>query len=418
MRSGCLGWGNNGPAVGADVERQRLNHRRKATILNKVFSLSPTLMTTHNDALAELDRLVPLQHKLKATHQSLAELFPFIVRVAIAIYDPETSLLKTFLHSSGDDNPLEHYSALLDDAPSLKEILKTGRPRVINNMLTFEGGEHEHTRRLGRYGYAASYTMPMFDHGVFCGFVFFNSDRKDVFDESTLRQIDTYGHLISLMIINEIAPLRVLNAAVRTTGKITHLRDPETGSHLDRMSRYSRLIARAIADDYELDDDYIEHIFMFSPLHDIGKIGIPDEILLKPDRLDESEAEVMHGHAGLGKRMIDEILDDFGLGNIEHADMLRNIAECHHEAVNGEGYPHGMQGRQIPLEARIVAVADVFDALTSARPYKPAWSNEDAIAELERLAGEKLDRDCVDALVSNLDEVEKIQQRFREDYYG
>ncbi len=375
-------------------------------------------MTTHNDALAELDQLIPLQDKLKATHQSIAELFPFIVRVAIAIYDPETSLLKTFLHSSGDDNPLEHYSALLDDAPSLKQILATGAPRVINNMLTFEGEGREHTRRLGRYGYAASYTMPMFDHGEFCGFVFFNADRTDVFDESTLRQIDTYGHLISLMVINEITPLRVLNAAVKTTGKITHLRDPETGSHLDRMSRYSRLIAHAIADDYELDDDYIEHIFMFSPLHDIGKIGIPDDILLKPDRLDDGETEVMHGHADLGRRMIDEILHDFGLDNIEHADMLRNIAACHHEAVNGRGYPQGMQGEQIPLEARIVAVADVFDALTSARPYKQAWSNDDAIAELQRLAGEQLDRACVEALVQNLEQVEQIQQRFREDYFG
>lgn len=375
-------------------------------------------MTRHNDALEELNKFVPLQDKLYTTHRSISELFPFIVRVAIAIYDPETSVLNTFLHSSGEDNPLDHYSALLDDAPSLKEILKTGSPRVINNMLTFEDTGGEHTRRLGRYGYAASYTMPMFNNGVFFGFVFFNSDKKDVFDESTLRQIDLYGHLISLMVINEIAPVQVLNAAVKTTGNFTHVRDPETGSHLDRMSRFSRLIARAIADKYELEDSYIEHIFMFSPLHDIGKIGIPDEILLKPDRLDEHEAEVMHGHADLGKRMVDDILANFGLENIEHVDMLRNIAEFHHEAVNGKGYPSGIKGEEIPLEARIVAVADVFDALTSARPYKEAWSNEAAIDELKKLAGEQLDQDCVDALVRNLDEVEKIQQQFHEDFFG
>ena len=375
-------------------------------------------MTTHSDSLEELNNFVPLQDKLYATHKSLAELFPFIVRVAIAIYDPETSVLKTFLHSSGKDNPLPHYSALLDDAPSLKEILRTGAPRVINNMLTFEDRGGEHTRRLGRYGYAASYTMPMFNNGVFFGFIFFNANEKDVFDENTLRQIDIYGHLISLMVINELAPLQVLNAAVKTTGSFTHLRDPETGSHLDRMSRFSRLIASAIADQYELDDDYIEHIFMFSPLHDIGKIGIPDEILLKPDRLDEQETEIMHGHADLGRRMVDDILANFGLENIEHADMLRNIAEFHHEAVNGRGYPNGFTREQIPLEARIVAVADVFDALTSARPYKVAWSNEQAIEELRKLAGEKLDRDCVDALIQNLDAVEEIQRQFREDVFG
>jgi transcriptional regulator with GAF, ATPase, and Fis domain len=220
----------------------------------------------HNDPLQLLNELVPLQDKLRATHKSVADLFPFIVRIAIAIYDPETSVLKTYLHSSGDDNPLEHYSALIDDAPSLKEILKTGSPRVINNMLTFEGEEKEHSRRLGRYGYAASYTMPIFNNGIFFGFIFFNSDKKDVFDENTLRQIDTYGHLISLMVINEITSIRVLTAAVKTTGNITHIRDPETGSHLDRMSRYCRLIANSIADKYQLDDSYIEHLFMFAPL--------------------------------------------------------------------------------------------------------------------------------------------------------
>ena len=375
-------------------------------------------MTLHKDALENLNKFLPLQDKLYATHESISELFPFIVRVAIAIYDPETSVLKTFLHSSGEDNPLAHYSAQIEDAPSLKEILKTGLPRVINNMLTFEGEGGEHTRRLGRYGYAASYTMPMFNNGNFFGFIFFNSDKKDVFDENTLRQLDTYGHLISLMVINEITPVQVLGAAIKTTANITHLRDPETGSHLDRMSRYSRLIASALADQYELDDDYIEHIFMFSPLHDIGKIGIPDEILLKPDQLNDNETEVMHTHADLGKKMVDEILANFGIESIEHVDMLRNIAEFHHESVNGQGYPSGLEGRQIPLEARIVAVADVFDALTSARPYKKAWSNDAAIAELQKLAGEKLDRDCVDALVRNLDEVELIQQRFTEDPYG
>ena len=375
-------------------------------------------MTIHNDVLVELNKLVPLQDKLQATHKSISDLFPFIVRIAVAIYDPETSVLKTYMHSSGDDNPLDHYSALLDDAPSLKEILKTGLPRVINNMLTFEGKGGEHSRRLGRYGYAASYTMPMFNNGIFFGFIFFNSDKKDVFDEKTLRQIDTYGHLISLMVINEITSIRVLSAAVKTTGNITHIRDPETGSHLDRMSRYCRLIANSIADKYQLDDDYIEHIFMFSPLHDIGKIGIPDEILLKPKELNDNEAEVMHTHANLGKRMVDEILANFGLENIEHVDMLRNIAEFHHESVNGQGYPSGIKGEQIPLEARIVAVADVFDALTSARPYKNAWSNEDAIGELKKLAGEKLDRDCVNALIQNLDKVEQIQEQFSENFFG
>lgn len=375
-------------------------------------------MTEHHDALHELNECIPLRDKLIATHKSVTEVFPFIVRIAIAIYDPETSILKTYMHSSGEDNPLDNYQALLDDAPSLKEILKKGLPRVANSLVTFEDGEHEHTKRIGRQGYAASYTLPMFNNGTFFGFIFFNSNEKDVFDENVLRQIDIYGHLISLMVLNELTSIKTLTAAVKTTGSFTHLRDPETGSHLDRMSRYSRLIASTLANKHNLDDSYIEHIFMFAPLHDIGKIGIPDNILLKPDRLNERETETMKSHVHKGRSMIDDLLSNFGLDNVEHLDMLRNIAEYHHEAVNGKGYPSGKKGDEIPLEARIIAVADVFDALTSKRPYKEAWDNQRAIDMLKKLAGETLDQDCVDALLKNMDTVEEIQKQFRENIYG
>jgi len=374
-------------------------------------------MNEHHDILQELNKKISLRDKLIATHQSVSEIFPFIVRIAIAIYDPETSVLKTYLHSSGEENPLDNYQTLLDDAPSLKEILQKGLPRVANNLLTFDDGKHEHTRRIGRQGYAASYTLPMFNNGTFFGFIFFNANEKDVFDENVLRQVDVYGHLISLMVLNELTSIKTLTAAVKTTGSITHLRDPETGSHLDRMSRYSRLIASTLADKYKLDDSYIEHIFMFAPLHDIGKIGIPDRILLKPDKLDDNERKTMKSHVEKGRGMIDDLLGNFGLENVEHLDMLRNIAEFHHEAVNGKGYPSGKKGDEIPLEARIIAVADVFDALTSKRPYKEAWDNERAINMLNKLAGETLDQDCVDALLKNVDKIEEIQQKFTENMY-
>jgi len=258
----------------------------------------------------------------------------------------------------------------------------------------------------------------MFNEGQFVGFMFFNSYEQDVFTETVLTQIDLYGHIISLMVINELSAINTLKAAVKTAGSVTHYRDPETGSHLDRMSRYSRLIATELASKYDLDDTYIEHVFMFSPLHDIGKIGIPDNILLKPDRLDKAEKNIMKTHARKGRIMIDELLENFGLENIKYVNVLRNIAEFHHEAINGTGYPTGKKGEDIPLEARIVAVADVFDALTSERSYKHAWDNKKAIQTLKQLSGEMLDRDCVDALLKNIEQVEQIQQQFSENVYG
>jgi HD-GYP domain-containing protein (c-di-GMP phosphodiesterase class II) len=375
-------------------------------------------METYEDTLEALNRNLPLRDKLIQTHRVVQKKLPFVARIAITLYDPKTSLLKTYLHSSGEDDPLSLYHVSLSEAPSLADMLREGRPRVINNMLTFESGKREHTRRIGRQGYAASYTMPMFNNGAFVGFIFFNSYERDVFSEPALNYLDVVGHLISLMVLNELTAMRTLAAAVRTTSRFTHARDVETGSHVDRMSRYARLIARELATRHNLDDDYIEHVFMYSPLHDIGKIAIPDRILLKPGRLDAQETEIMRSHARKGREIIDEMLANFGLDAMQHVNILRNIAEHHHEAMNGKGYPAGLEGGDIPLEARIVAVADVFDALTSRRSYKGAWTNDEAFATLQRLAGEQLDAECVEALMRGRKDVERIQEQFSEDRIG
>ncbi|MGD8926915.1 MAG: GAF domain-containing protein, partial [Thioalkalispiraceae bacterium] len=161
-------------------------------------------MNEHHDLLESLNQQGSLRDKLIAAHAAIKKLYPEIARIAVAIYDPETKVLKTYLHSSGGDNPLQNYQTLLDNAPSLKAILKMGLPRVINNMLTFEDSKHEHTQRIGRTGYAASYTLPMFNNGHFFGFIFYNSRQKDIFTEKILNQLDIFGHMISLMVINEM----------------------------------------------------------------------------------------------------------------------------------------------------------------------------------------------------------------------
>jgi HD-GYP domain-containing protein (c-di-GMP phosphodiesterase class II) len=374
--------------------------------------------TEHHDALQALNGEGSLRARIREIHWAVRTFMPFVARIAVAIYDPKTTFLKTFVHSSDGDDPLPHYQAPLGEVPSLARLLEEKHPRVIQHMLTFEGAESEHSRRLGRSGFAASYTMPIFSNGAFLGFVFFNSREPDVFTETALAQLDIFGHLVSLLVVQELAAVRTLSAALESARHIVNARDTETGSHLDRMSRYARLVARALAERHDLDDEYIERIQAYAPLHDIGKIGIPDAILLKPDSLTDKEMDVMRTHANRGQAIIDELLTNFGLGSLADIEVVRNIALLHHERVDGRGYPYGLAGDAIPLEARIVAVADVFDALTSKRPYKDAYTNDVAFAILDQLAGTHLDAECVKGLAGQRDEIERIQEKFREDPLG
>ena len=126
----------------------------------------------------------------------------------------------------------------------------------------------------------------------------------------------------------------------------------------------------------------------------------------------------MKTHSTDGKQIIEKLIENYGLGGIGYVDMLKNIAHYHHENLDGSGYPEGLSGNNIPIEARIVTVADVFDALTSERPYKKAWSNERAVTTLKEMSGWKLDPECVEALLSSMDEVEDIQKAFVENDIG
>ena len=369
------------------------------------------------DPLQILNSPAPLGKKLESIHAHLAVLFPDVVRVAVASYDRATDLLKTFIASSGPENTLVYYDAKLADSPSLQEILNVGRPRVVDDMSIFWQGPNAHNKALHESGFKSSYTMPVFQDGAFWGFVFFNSLKTDAFTPDRFPFLDVYGHLIGALATSEMLAVRVLAAAVRTAHDMVHLRDPETGAHIDRMSRYSRLIALHLGASglHKINDRTIERIFEFAPLHDLGKIGIPDSVLLKQGPLTPAEREIMRTHTTQGLAMVDEIAKNFGLEHMEGLDLLRNIAEDHHETLDGQGYPRGLKGGEIPIEARIVAVADVFDALTSARSYKTAWSNEEAFAALRKLAKDKLDADCVEALILSEKKVKEIQKQFQDE---
>ena len=176
--------------------------------------------------------------------------------------------------------------------------------------------------------------------------------------------------------------------------KAGEYRDSDTNGHVLRMAYTARLIAETLGKDAE----YCDLIEQSAPMHDIGKIGVPDSILLKPGRLDEPERVTMMQHTRIGY----DILRD---SPSQYLQFGATIAWCHHEKYNGEGYPRGLKGEHIPLEARIVAIADVFDALLSERPYKQAWPLERTLELISNESGRHFDPDCVEALLLNLDRI-------------
>ena len=192
--------------------------------------------------------------------------------------------------------------------------------------------------------------------------------------------------------------LRREEEMLASLGRAAEFRDPETGAHLQRMSQYAYLVARELG----LPEERRQAILRAAPMHDIGKLGTPDRILLKPGRLSEEEFEIMKQHASYGF----EIIRHSGSPMVQEA---ATIALTHHEKWDGSGYPHGLAGTAIPIEGRIVAVADVFDALTSARPYKPAWDLERASSLLRDQAGRHFDPDCVDAFFAAWPDVLRVR---------
>ncbi|MBE9516823.1 MAG: response regulator [Proteobacteria bacterium] len=190
---------------------------------------------------------------------------------------------------------------------------------------------------------------------------------------------------------------------VRRLGRAAEYRDNETGYHIIRMSKFSQLIGLAAG----MSAAEAELLLNASPMHDIGKIGIPDSILLKPGKLDKEEWQTMMTHAEIGA----EILSG------HHSELLRmasDIAMTHHEKWDGGGYPRGLCGENIPLVGRIVAIADVFDALTSERPYKKAWPVDEAVAEINRSSGSHFDPQLVKIFNQVLDDMLAYRDRYAE----
>ena len=247
------------------------------------------------------------------------------------------------------------------------------------------------------------------DIGVWEGYIF-NKTAKGVIKETHLRVSslrapngDTLGYIAYLLDVSEILKRErnIRYACYKTIVDLAEVRDNETGEHLIRMSKYSGLLAEKLA----CGNHYVNKIKQFAPFHDIGKVGIPDSILLAPRKLTKDEFELIKNHSKIGYDILKEA---------ETLEFAAEIANSHHEKYNGKGYPQGLSGEEIPLSGRIIALADVYDALRSKRPYKEPWDHEKVVELIKSERGEHFDPTIVDVFLENEQEFFRISEKYME----
>lgn len=190
-------------------------------------------------------------------------------------------------------------------------------------------------------------------------------------------------------------------ATIYSLVKLSETRDDDTGAHIQRVAEYCKMIATVLQHNpkyrYYIDNKYISNLHKVSPLHDVGKVSIPDSILLKPDKLTQAEFEIIKTHTTEGAETLEEVKKQYP--DNQFLSMGVSIACSHHEKWDGSGYPYGLIGEEIPLSARIVALADVYDALRSKRVYKPGYSHEKCVEIIRSSAGNHFDPEIVEAFL-------------------
>jgi len=350
-------------------------------------------------------------------HEQLRLEWPHLKHIAIGFYETETDELHLFTNPDGTDSTLIQYKRQLSQIPVLEVISQNNTPEIIDELSLFSDIDDPSRHTINAY-FRTSFIVPMSQqNGQLLGFIFFDASEKEFFTKPIRDHLTVYTRLIGSMIMSSILPLRMLQAAVVMTQKMTRFKDEETANHIARVAHYSRMIAESLATTHNLNEEFINYILLYTPLHDIGKVGIPDHILLKPGRLDPDEYSIMQTHVIKGLEIIDILLSSFDLSDYDHTEMLRNITGYHHERLNGTGYPYRLKDLEIPIESRIVAVADVFDAMSNPRPYHKGRSIEETFDYLQSESGVLFDPDCVKALLERKEEIYEIRKVFLPDIY-
>jgi len=358
-----------------------------------------------------------LESALHALHPLLAQRLP-CERLAVAFVDQFDGIIAEFAISSAPNVYLHPgYFQQLSQS-SLATVAAEKKPRIIHNLKEYYARtQSETTELILREGYLSSLTIPLVSGDKCVGFLFLNSRIANAYNGGHIPMVERIISALTAPIYHHYIVQLILAESARGFIKAMEKKDNETSEHLSRMSRYSHLIARNLSKDpayaQALKPSVVREILWYSPLHDIGKIGISDKIMLKPGPLDPDEWEIMKTHVTHGGDILRSLND--GLTRYLPKSPFSTALEIvcgHHEKWDGTGYPNRLVGETIPVTARIAAAADIIDALTTDRPYKKAWSFDQAYQHLSEISGTHLDPAIFRAAVECRQEIEIIHHEY------
>lgn len=309
------------------------------------------------------------------------------------------------------------FSQKIDETSLGKIVDSESSYRIINDLeYHLRSTKSKSTALIVKEGFKSNLTLPIYLGNECVGFLFISSFEKNSYTEKhgiigkkimNLIKQNLYNHYIVQQLVASISGGLV---------KLVEGRDNETGNHIRRVSVYSKIIAEELSENNKkINPKFIRELYWFAPLHDIGKVGIADAILLKPGRLTSEEFEIMKNHVNIGAGIIEEI--NKSLKNIKDyhlLDIAKDVILGHHEKYDGTGYPYGLSKEEIPLAGRIVAVADVFDALCSKRPYKEPFTFEESVEIIEKSSGKHFDPVVAGAFLNNIDKIKEIYTEYKD----
>ncbi len=301
---------------------------------------------------------------------------------------------------------------------SLTEIIKTKKPIFINDIskeLKTKKHKNKSLELISKEKINSNMILPLILEDKVFGFLFFSSFGKGAYNKRTLKIGEKIATEIAAIIDKTYLTKNILNNVTLSFAELVEQKDNNTGNHINRMTKYSKVIAKELINyekkDYNVNNSFVREVELYAPLHDIGKIGVPDNILCKPGKLTSDEWLIMKEHTNIGGDILNNLSNRLKVFRKDFYKIAINITKHHHEKWDGTGYPCGLKGKEIPLEARIVAIADVFDALSSKRPYKEPMPFNKVVEIIKDGSGKHFDPELVSVFLNNIDKIKKIYNK-------